>query len=1110
MQQNKCFAKWGFSRWGTRLTIFLLLYLGTLNASAQNVTLTLKCTDTTVDNVLNIIESKTPYHFLFNKKQVDINRKVSLNVSNQDISAVLEMLFKNSGVTYKIEGKQIILSESKDFVYPTEKGSLKVSGNVKDEKGETLIGVNVMEAGTKNATVTDINGNFSIAVSNANAKLVFSYIGYSQISIAVKGQNELKVQIQPNEKKLDEVVVTALGIKKEAKSLSYNVQQISGDNVNRVPDASFVNNLNGKVAGVTINSSSSGIGGSTRVIMRGVKSISGNNNAMYVIDGIPMSNVTSEQPQGIFAGAGQTGDGVSSINPDDIESISVLSGPSAAALYGSNAANGVVIITTKKGQKDRTSISITNSTMFSSPLVLPKFQTTYGQSESGSYDSWGDKLTTRSTYNPTDFFQTGVSVTNSVSLSTGTDKNQTFASIGSVNSQGIIHNNDYDRYNFSVRNTSTFFNNKMTMDLGFMTSSVKEQNMISQGLYFNPLVSVYLFPAGDDFSKVQIYKRYDASRNLQTQFWPYSDQGLAMQNPYWISAQDKFINHKDRYMTNAALKYELDKGVNLSGHVKMDKNNERHEKQFNASTSTLFASENGYYSLSEIETRQIYADVLLNINKYFWDKKFAVTANIGSSIENNLYNQDMYGGKLYGVANLFTYSNVNPTTAESSQNGYTKEKQSVFLSTQMGYKSLVYLDITARNDWASTFAKSKTNSFFYPSIGLSGIITDMFKCGTDIMPYMKVRISYSEVGNEAPVFATIPTYKLSSGYPETQTRMPNSDLKPERTKAFEGGLNFVFFKNRVKLDITGYNSKTYNQFFEPTLSAASGYNTVLVNAGRVDNKGIEASLKFDDKFGQINWSSYTTFSLNRNKIVELLPAWKNPITGEAISLTEMDLGGTGSYKMILKEGGSMSDIYINTLKIDEHGAIYVHPTDQVVSADANNFVFAGSSTPKFNLSWGNNLKWKDVSLGFLISGRFGGIVVSNTQAIMDAFGVSQASADARDAGGALVNGKRIPAKAYYQTIGGGASGGVGSMYCYSATNVRLSELTLGYDVPTAKWCKYIKAFNVSFIARNLFMLYNKAPYDPEVTANTGTYSQGVDYFMQPSVRNLGFSVKLQF
>jgi len=1088
------------------LFVFCVAQVFAGSAYSQRTQLTLNLKNSTIENVLSRIEEQSNFVFLYNRDIVDVRQSTTLQVEKASIEDVLNKLFDGTNVKYHIVDRQIVLSPD----YAVSKQERTVKGQVSDVNGGPLPGVTVVIKGSIKGVITDSDGNYSIRTVPGDAVLLFSFVGMKSLEVAVDGRETIDVVMEDETFGINEVVVTALGIEKEAKSLSYNVQQITGKEAIKVSDANCVNNLNGKIAGVTINSSSSGVGGSSRVVMRGVKSISGNNNALYVIDGIPMPNLSSEQPEGVFAGAGQTGDGVSNINPDDIESISVLSGPSAAALYGSSASNGVVLITTKKGQKEKLSVSLSNSTIFSSPMILPEFQHTYGQSETGSYYSWGDKLLTPSVYDPDDFFQTGVNVSNAVSLSTGSEKNQTYVSLGNVNSQGIIHNNNYDRYNFSVRNTSNFLDDKMTMDLGFMTSIVREQNMISQGQYFNPLIPVYLFPPGDDFSKAEIYERYDASRNLKTQFWPYGDQGLSMQNPYWITERDKFVNHKDRYMTNATLKYKFTDWINLSGRVKLDKSNDRYEKKYSASTNTLFASENGYYSLNETETRQIYGEVLLNINKYFHDELFGLTANIGSSFENVLHNQDMYGGKLQGVANLFTYSNINTSTSEASQSGYKKKKHSVFASVQLGYKSMVYLDLTARNDWPSTLAGSDTKSFFYPTVGLSGVITDLFDCSTDLMPYMKLRISYSEVGNEPDMFLTIPTYSLTSGYPQTQTRMPNTNLKPERTKSWEAGANFVFLQNKLKLDATIYKSRTYNQFFEPTLSSSSGYTSVIVNAGQINNKGVEISAGYKNTFGKIDWNSYLTYSLNRNKIVELLPGWTNPVTGEIISLSELDMGGTGSYKMVLKEGGSMGAIYVNTLKTDEHGAVYVHPSDQVVVADANNFVYAGNSSPKYNLGWGNNLSWKGISLGFLFTARVGGIVVSNTQAIMDSFGVSKASAEARDAGGALVNGSRIPAQDYYQTIGGGSSGGIGSMYCYRATNVRLGELTLGYDVPVGKWCNWVKGLNVSFVGRNLFFLYNRAPYDPELTANTGTYYQGVDYFMLPSLRNMGFSLKLQF
>lgn len=464
------------------------------------------------------------------------------------------------------------------------------------------------------------------------------------------------------------------------------------------------------------------------------------------------------------------------------------------------------------------------------------------------------------------------------------------------------------------------------------------------------------------------------------------------------------------------------------------------------------------------------------------------------------------------MANLFTFGNVDTSEKNlANQYGYHLKKRAIFGSAQIGYKSMAYLDVTARNDWSSTFKGTNTGSFFYPSIGLSGIITDIFRCSTDIMPYMKVRVSYSEVGNSPDVFLAIPTYALVDGVPVTQSRRPNPNLKPERTKSWEAGFNFVFFKNRLRLDGSIYQSRTYNQFFERTLSSTTGYKSEVVNGGRVDNKGIELSLRFEDKWGDFGWSSYLTYSLNKNKVVELLRNYEDPYTHELTSLDRIDMGGTSMYKMILTEGGSIGDIYVNTLRTDEHGAIYVHPSDQVVVTQPDEFVKAGNSAPKYNLGWGNTFSYKGLSLGFLFTARVGGVVVSQTQATMDAYGSSKATADARDNGGAIVNGRPIGAEDYYTKIGGsGAQGGIGSMYTYSATNVRLAELSLGYDIPINKYVDWIKGLNVSFIGKNLFFLYRKAPFDPELTASTGTYFQGIDMFMSPSLRNLGFSVKVNF
>lgn len=1104
-----------------KLTI-LFLAVGLFSAHAEGLsqTITFSGKDVPLAKVFTAIEKQTGYNIFANKGLLKEIKPVSLSAKDMPLKEFLDAALRNQPIDYEINNRTIFIKKKPAAFFRTENANLpvlkpdpplEITGTVLAPEGTPLEGATVTVKGTTISTSTNADGRFTIN-ADPGQTLVISFVGYQTVEErVVSGRTAISITLEKAVGEIEQVVVTALGITRRTRTLTYNVQEIKGDDISRVNNGNFVNSLVGKVAGATINSSSAGTGSSSRVVLRGTKSILNNNNALYVIDGIPMPNIIRGQADDIFSGAGQTGDFAANLNPEDIESLSVLSGPAAAALYGSAAANGVIIVTTKKGQKNRTDISIGNTTTFMDPLMLPKFQRTYGVSEVGSYYSWGDKLVTPSTYHPKDFFQTGVNSTTSVTISTGTDQNQTYVSFGDMTAKGIIPNNEFGRRNFTVRNTSAFLKGKMTFDIGFMGSLVKEQNMISQGQYFNPLVAVYLFPAGDDFDKVKAFERYDPSRNLMTQWWSYGDNGLMMQNPYWVTQRDLFPNKKERYMTTASLRYALADWITLSGRAKMDKFNEKYERRFAASTNQLFASENGYYSLTTVDNRQIYAEGLATINKTF-NNKYNITANIGGAIEDNVYNEYSFGGKLQGVANLYTYRNINALTAEWNQVGHHRQKQSVFGSMQFGYNNMLFLDVTGRNDWASTLGGTGNVGFAYPSVGLSGIITDLLPIRSNTLSYLKLRASYSEVGNEPQIYMIIPTYPLATGNAVLSTRMPNPDIQAELTKSWEAGFNAALFKGALRLDATVYSSRTYNQFFDLQISGgASGTERVYVNGGRVDNKGIEASLRYSHRFGSLEWNSYATYSLNKNKVVRLLPeGWINPVTKELVVWTEQDLTGTGSYKMRLTEGGSMGDIYVNTLRVDEHGAIYVDPGSQTVIGEPNNFVFAGNSNPKYNLGWGNTFTWKGLSLNFLFTGRVGGIVVSNTQAIMDAFGASQASADARDAGGALVNGRPVPAKEYYQVVGTGASGGIASMYVYSATNVRLAEASLGYDIPLKRSLRFVKSANISLTGRNLLMLYNSAPFDPELTANTQTFFQGIDYFMMPSLRSVGFSVKFNF
>ena len=995
-------------------------------------------------------------------------------------------------------------------VAPAFAQSKTVTGTVIDDQGEPLIGASVTVEG--NATVgaiTDLDGKYSLSVPAGAEALRFSYIGMEDAVEPINGRSVINVTLTAGSLALNATVVTAMGIKKEEKSLSYNVQQAKVDQVS--PVGSFVNGLNGKVAGVSITQSSTGVGGASRIVMRGSKSISNNNNALYVIDGIPMQSQLGTQPTGGYEGAGQTGDILGTLNQDDIESISVLSGPSAAALYGSAAANGVIIITTKKGNKEKFELNYSNNTTFSHAYYMPKFQNTYGPSEEMSYYSWGAKLATPSNYNPRNFFRTGLNEVNSLSLSTGNERSQTYVSASVANARGIVHNNNVDRYNVSVRNTTDIVKDILTMDISASYGRVNEQNMTAQGEYGNPVVPVYLFPAGGDWEKVQIYERYDQGRNIKTQWWPGGWTDHSMQNPYWITEHQKWQNSKNRVMASAQLSYKPVKWLTLSARAKFDRTDGVAEQKFDAGTNTLFTegSKHGKYSRQDDFNEQKFAEVLATVNKYFGDNIVSLSGVVGANIDDVRYERNYVYGGLKSVNNLFTLNNIDRANSKTKleSSGWHSQTQSVFANAQVGFKSMVYLDLTGRVDWSSTLYKT---GIFYPTVGLSGILTEIIPgMKSKYFPYWKIRVSYSEVGNspDASLFlADDYIFSVKDGTPGTSPSILNKNLVPERTKSFEAGTNIHLFDSKLQLDATYYKSSTFNQFYNPRISSTSESSSYWVNGGQVDNQGVEAAIRFDDKVGKFSYGVFGTYTWNNNRIVSLeFP----DETGKVIKRERIPMGGFGGLNTFLYEGGTLGDVYVTTLAKD--GDYLKQDSKGMVVADLSedNMIYAGTTDAKHRMSIGGHIGYAGLNLSFLITARLGGIVVSKTQAIMDYYGVSQDTADARERGFIEVNGMKLTdVQGYYQTIT--ASNGVMSQYVYSADNVRLSEVSLSYDIPMHKWVKWMKSINVAIMGNNLLMIYCKAPFDPEMTSNVGTYNQGVDYFMQPSTRSFGFSVKLKF
>ncbi len=1076
----------------------------------EDIRLNLELKNVSLDSALDSIKAQSPFTFIVG--QVDLARKVSISMKNETIGNVCAKLFTPLDIDYKINGHYIYLS-NRPKVEPRT-----VSGTVIDHNGQPIPGASVFVQGTTTGTTTDIDGRFTLLVPGnlLGGSLEFNSLGYEIVRRVIGSNKNFTVTLNEEAVSLEGTVVTALGIRRDQKALSYNVQEVNAELLTSVKDANFINSLAGKVAGVAINTSSSGVGGASKVVLRGNKSISQSSNALYVIDGIPMYN---------FGGGGGTefdskgaSESIADLNPEDIQSISVLTGAAAAALYGSQAANGAVMITTKKGQSGKLKVSFSSNTEFLSPFRLPEFQNRYGtglngrDSGSGVY-SWGAYIPegARYNYSPNDYFETGHTYTNAFSISGGTDKNQTYFSAAAVNSDGIIPNNIYDRYNFTFRNTSYFLKDKLKLDASASYIMQKDQNMTNQGVYANPLTSAYLFPRGENFDLYRNFERYNSGTKLMEQFWGDDLAGdLRMQNPYWINYRNLRNNNKRRYMLSLNVSYDILDWLNIAGRVRIDNANNLYPQKYYATTEATISEggKNGHYTEARTYDTQTYADIMVNVNKSWQD--WSLVANLGASLNDIKTDELRYGGPIQenGLANVFNVFDLDDTKKRASKSGWHDQTRSIFGSLELGWKKMLYLTLTGRNDWASQLAGSSSKSFFYPSAGLSWIPTGLWDMGA--LSYLKVRGSVASVGMPFPRFLTIPTYEYdaTSKIWKDKTHYPIGDLKPERTLTYEVGLEARLWQD-LSINLSWYLADTYNQTFDPQLPPSSSYSTIYLQTGSVRNTGVEASVGYNHTWHGFTWDSNFTFSWNRNEILELAGDAKNPITGEALNLPKLDIKALGKAKYVLKQGGSLGDLYTTSAIMgSDKGYIEVDENGNITIDDIGTDIFLGSVFPKYNLAWRNDLSYKGIHLGFLFSGRIGGVCYSATQANLDLYGVSEASADARDAGGVLVNGREwMDAQKWYQAIG--SQSGLPLYYTYSATNFRLQELSIGYTLPR-KLFRDKCSLTISAVGHNLWMIYCKAPFDPEAIASTGNNYQGIDYFMMPSLRSMGFNIKLDF
>ena len=995
--------------------------------------------------------------------------------------------------------------------YAQEGGGSTLEGLIKDDSGP-LLGATVIVKNTTRGTTTDMDGKFRLEGLQPGDVLQVTYVGYDPYEVTYTGQTTLDILMTTTANQLNAVVVTAMGIERQSKTLSYAAETVGGDDVADIKSVNMINALQGKAAGLQITPNSTGAGGSSNILFRGNKSINGSNQPLVVVDGVPlMMNITSEQVDSNWGAQRDGGDAMSTINPDDIASISLLKGASAAALYGAVAANGAIMITTKSAMAGRLAVNVSSNTTIDTPLSLPEFQNTYGAN--GQY-SWGDKLASKAPDYAEKFFRTGWTTNNSISINGGAEDLRAYFSYGNVTSGGITPENDYSQHTLNAKVGFDLFNDHIKVDFNAKYVNQHISNQPAGGFVFNPLVGTYTFPRGGDWNGYKSnFETYNGELNANVQNW-VTTTDETNSNPYWLLNRERPVVERNRYEFGGSIKYQIIDGLSLTGRMRYERADEHYVRNHYASS---YGNKYTYGKMNDNRyfSEQLYADLLAQYN-HTWDD-FSLNATLGTSMmqtrSNNvslLYEQSKFvapgnGGAYY--PNIFNPSNfyMNGTTMGLER----KRLNSVFGAVTFGFKEALFLDVTARNDWSSALAYTDGYSFFYPSVGASLLLNRFVDMGRNI-DLFKFRGSYSIVGNDVPVYKTNPRYTYGDqGAINPPESVPFRTLKPEKTHSFEVGFDGEFFQHRLHVNATYYKTNTKNQYFEVTLPWESGYKSQFVNAGNVQNQGFELTAGWFQDFGnEFTWSTDLNLSYNDNKIIELFDGIQDGVT----------VSNLGGAKVILYEGGQYGDLYVRTLKRDESGKLVTETPEgadyqiPVNGGEQNSDLkYMGNMNSKWNMGWNNTFRYKDLTLSMLIDFRIGGKVVSMTEATLDGYGVSERTGRARDRGYVMREGIKFSnVKAYYDVVGATSFNSVYNVedYVYDATNVRMREISLGYTFRNL--FGQSKNLTLAFIARNLFFFYKDAPMDPDVSMGTGNGLQGFDVFNLPTTRSFGLNVKLNF
>ena len=1085
----------------------MLVFFACLNVSAavfsqEKISLDVK--KIKLAKVLQLIEQRSSYHFVYSSSYVPINKDVSITVTNIPVTELLSTLLTNINLKYSIsDGGLVVISRRKEA---------PITGIVKDATGGVLPGASVRVKGTAIGVNTDVNGKFSLNAPD-NATLVVSYAGFQTKEVIVGAQTSLEISLVEDTKQLTEVVVTALGIKKERRALGYSVTQVAGESLTQARENNIANSLVGRVAGLDVSSTTGGAGAATSITIRGLSSINQTSQPLYVINGVPMENKPvglnnkngSGNSGGQYDNAPDLGDAIGNLNPDDIESISVLKGAAASALYGYRAKAGVILITTKSGKGN----TIDFNTNYVAEKVMDRtnWQYIYGQGANGvkpadataaaqvGGSSWGAKLDganvvqfdgvsrpyTAQRDNVKNFYRTGGSWTNTLAFNKTFEGGVMRVSASNLNNNSVVPNSGLNRQNFNLSGTVNAIKN-LTIDARFnyILEQAKNRPMLSDGAG-NANYNATFLPTSVDIRNLQPGKKADGSELA------YNTGNTYATNPYFAAYEFVHDTKRERLISSFNAKYTFDNGLFIQGRAGRDAYNDTYTAVTPSGTAYNVAG-----GMTEQSTKFSDLNVDALIGKSFRVSDFSITPNIGGSYRRTSSNQTTNNGGDFAIFGIYNLTNTKNKSLGLSQ--INSEVQSVYGTLELAYKDILYLTGSGRADWFSTLATPGRNndlSVFYPSVSGSFVFSELWK--PSFLSFGKLRAGYALVGQATDPYQTQLYYNLRSeslnGKPIgniVNEFIPNSSLKSSKASEFEIGTEMRFFKDRLNLDLTFYNKKSKDEIINVTTSTVTGYSGAVLNAGELRNKGVEALVSgVVIKSKDFTWTSSINGSYNDNTVISLAE-------GTASQPIATSRTGVGFLQNIA--GKAAAQVLAYDYKYDGAGNIVKDATGIPERGDLKDY---GSAFNKYTAGWNNEFSYKGVNLSFLIDGKWGGKIFAATDYYGYIFGLHQATLENRDAlGTAAAN--------YYGTF----ANNVSKQFVQDASFIKFRQLALGYNFPAKMFNNKIKGLNLSLVGRNLFILMKKTDnIDPESSYNA-TFP-GLELGGVPPVRTFGLNLSVK-